>query len=130
MLRVVAPRRAWLAIGTVGWLLCALVYFMDVLSSSMVCVPRVFCVLSDYLCVSVGVPVCPCASLCIPGCPTSVSILLLCVPPVSYQVEAFNPHQCPHDDVWPCPAQPAPKGRYGGGYDRTRIHWHLLQEKK
>ena len=54
------------------------------------------------------------------------------IPPYR-QVEAFSPHDCPHDDVWPCPpsSPPRAKGRLGGpGADRTRIHWQLVKEPK
>ena len=41
--------------------------------------------------------------------------------PTVFQVEAFSPHQCPKDDIWPCPSQKV---------DETRIHWGLLKKTK
>ena len=51
--------------------------------------------------------------------------------PTVFQVEAFSPHDCPHDDIWPCPPQTRAKGRLdGAGADRTRIHWQLVKEPR
>jgi hypothetical protein len=43
--------------------------------------------------------------------PTNITVLLFYfidqVYPVVFQAEAFNPKQCPTDDMWPCDAAPS-----------------------
>ena len=55
--------------------------------------------------------------------------------PTVFQVEAFSPHECPHDDIWPCSVDLDldSKGAHTEGFannkpDITRIHWALLKE--
>lgn len=47
-------------------------------------------------------------------------IFLSCLPglfePTVFQVEAFNPRQCPKDDIWPC-------HKLAVEPDTTRLHW-------
>jgi hypothetical protein len=44
--------------------------------------------------------------------------------PTVFQVEAFKPRECPHDDIWPCHMHHRIKA------DKTRIRWDLLNHEK
>jgi hypothetical protein len=44
--------------------------------------------------------------------------------PTVFKVEAFNPRECPHDDIWPCHLHHKIKA------DPTRIRWDLHMHKK
>jgi hypothetical protein len=44
--------------------------------------------------------------------------------PTVFQVEAFNPRECPHDDIWPCHMHHRIKA------DKTRIRWDSLNHEK
>ena len=51
--------------------------------------------------------------------------------PTVFEVEAFNLHECPHDDVWPCHAHLKNNANNNGIAvvpDKTRIHWALLKQ--
>ena len=40
--------------------------------------------------------------------------------PIVFEIEAFNPKQCPNDDLWPCPHEPK----------MQRIDWVSEEAKK
>ena len=51
--------------------------------------------------------------------------------PTVFSVEAFKPHECPHDDVWPCQVKLSANLRNlvpQNSPDATRIHWGLLKK--
>jgi N-Acetylglucosaminyltransferase-IV (GnT-IV) conserved region len=57
--------------------------------------------------------------------------------PTVFEVEAFSPHDCPHDDIWPCSVDQDldssiahTVGFEQNRPDVTRIHWALLKKTK
>ena len=54
--------------------------------------------------------------------------------PTVFEVEAFNIHECPHDDIWPCTFDKKDnngnKNEIMRVTDKTRIHWALLKESR